>query len=212
MTEDQKQKLIEYGKGYLAPNPLDRTNVYIPIFAGGELLWDAQHRKHENQYLRVDKIEVEDKTVLDIGCNTGYISFRLAEKGAKYILGIDNDSKVLEICDLIKEVDQANNIEFVEANKRDFNSDNPVINNPNFPFDIGLTLSNFDIDATYREMEIYGHYAKVWYLEPTNHPDHFRDKDEFKSYSIEKFSKFGDVEFLTYTDYQDRGLFKVTMK
>lgn len=218
MTEEQKQKLIEYGKGWTDPNPLTRTNVYIPIFAGGELLWDPERRKHENQHLRIDKIEVEGKTVLDIGCNTGYISFRLIEKGAKYVVGVDNDPKILKICNLIKEADQVDNIEFIEVDKKNFTSrmkkqffDNPVTNHSCFPFDVGLTLSNFDIDRTADEMREWGNYAKVWYLEPTNHPDLYKDKDEFKSYSIEKFSEFGDVEFLSYTDYQNRGLFKLTM-
>lgn len=207
-----KKDLLNLGIKSQASNPKDRLNIYIPIYAGGELIWDAQHRKHENQHIRLDKINVENKTVLDIGCNTGYISFRLANQ-AKHIIGIDKDPDILEVCNLIKEIDQVTNVDFIEIDKyKVFDSPvNILSQNPNYPFDVALNLSNFDIDITVRELKYWGNAAKVWYIEPTNHPDHFKDKDEFKKYGIEQFSQFGEVEFLTYTDYQHRGMFKLTM-
>jgi len=209
---DLKTRLQEIIQQKEASNPVDRVNIYSPICLNGELICDTEKRKHENQHIRLNHINVEGKTVLDIGCNTGYISFQLANK-AKHIVGMDKDPKVLEICNIIKELDQVNNTEFIEINKWDvFDSPNNLISqHPNCPFDVALNLSNFDIDVTVQELELWGKIATTWYIEPTNHPDHFKGKDEFKQYGIEQFSKFGEVEFLTYTDYQDRGLFRLTM-
>ena len=211
MTSKQKNKLLQLGELSKHSDLKQRVNVYIPIYANDELIWDAEKRKHENQHLRLNHINVEGKNVLDLGCNTGYISFQLASK-AKSIVGIDKDPQVLEICNLIKEIDQIDNVEFIETNKWDLTQENnPVITHKNYPFDVALNLSNFHIEETVRELELWGHVAKVWYIEPTNHQTHFTEQEETIRQAKEEFSQFGEVEFLTYTDYQDRGLFKLTM-
>jgi SAM-dependent methyltransferase len=211
MTSEQKNKLLQLGKQSNHNDPNQRVNVYIPIYANDELIWDAEKRKHENQHLRLNHINVEGKNVLDLGCNTGYISFQLADK-AKSIVGIDKDPKVLEICNLIKEIDQIDNVEFLEFNKWNLEKDNNLLeNHKNYPFDVALNLSNFHIEETVRELKLWGHIAKVWYIEPTNHQTHFTEQEETIRQAKEEFSQFGEVEFLTYTDYQDRGLFKLTM-
>lgn len=209
---DLKARLQELIQRKGASDPADRVNVYSPICLNGELFCDSERRKHENQHIRLNHINVEGKTVLDIGCNTGYISFQLADK-AKSILGIDRDTNVLEICNIVKELDQVNNVEFMEFDKWELanNPDNDLINHPNYPFDIALNLSNFHIEETVRELKVWGNIAKVWYIEPTNHAEHFTEREETINQSIKAFSEFGTVEFLTYTDYQDRGLFKLTM-
>ena len=211
MTNEQRNKLLQLGELSGHSDPNQRVNIYIPIYANDELIWDAGKRKHENQHLRLNKIDVEGKNVLDLGCNTGYISFQLANK-AKSIVGIDKDTKILEICNLIKEIDQVDNVEFIETNKWDLTQEtNPVITHKNYPFDVALNLSNFHIEETVRELKLWGHIAKVWYIEPTNHQSHFTEQEETIKQAKEDFSQFGEVEFLTYTDYQDRGLFKLTM-
>jgi SAM-dependent methyltransferase len=208
---DLKQKLLEISLKSRAPLLQDRVNIYMPVYAGGDLIFDAERRKHENQHVRFDAIDVEGKNVIDVGCNTGYGTFKLAPK-ANSILGIDKDVKVLEVCNIIKEIDQVSNVEFLEFNKWDLEKDNNLLeNHQNYPFDIALNLSNFHIEETVRELKLWGNLAKVWYLEPTNHSTHFTSREETVQQAISEFSQFGEVEFLTYTDYQDRGLFKLTM-
>ena len=46
--------------------------------------------------LRVDKLEVKDKSILDIGCNNGYLSFICSELGAKSVTAIDVQEPLLE--------------------------------------------------------------------------------------------------------------------
>ena len=216
MTEQQKEYLLSISDNTLPAG--ERVDVYIPVVVGGEVIRDGNRRKHENQHIRLNPIDVAGKTVLDVGCNTGYISFRLKEKGAKYVLGVDKDPKVIRVCNTVKEYDGFTDIDFIEVDKGYFDPTykdkvaNPVLDSEHFPFDVGLIMSNWDIDATTHELGLFRHYAQVWYLEPTNHPSHYKSKEELVEYGVEKFKQFGDVEFLTYTDYQDRGLFKLKVK
>lgn len=207
MTEGQRA----YIKSISDPNPDNnpRIDVYIPVYAGGELIWDGNRRKHENQHIRLNHIDVKDKTVLDFGCNTGYIDFRLVEKGAKHITAIDSKPELIKICMWIWALEKHyNTIEFICADKYEWAKD------CNDTFDIGLNLSNMGYEHTINDLKTYGHLAKTWYIEPTNHLawGEERTKEQIRQYGLDELSQFGDVEFLTHTDYQDRGLFKLVMK
>jgi len=205
MTEGQRA----YIKSISDPNPDNnpRIDVYIPVYANGELIWDGNRRKHKNQHIRLDHIDVKDKTVLDFGCNTGYIDFRLIEKGAKHITAIDLKPELIKICLWIWALEKHyNTIDFICANKYDW------ANECNDTFDVGLNLSNFDYDKTIEELKEYGHLAKTWYIEPTNHNPHYKTTEEILEWGVNELSQFGEVEFLTHTDYQHRGLFKLVIK
>lgn len=185
-----------------------RVDVYIPIVAGGQLVKDAERRTYENQHIRVDHIEVSGKSVIDLGCNTGYVSAELARKGASEVVGVDIKQELVDIGNYVKEVDNLTNLSFVCQNKIDFTLDTNRI------FDVGLNMSNFGYQETIDDLTRYGHIAKIWYIEPTNHPhweEGFWDEDRIKEWGSTELSQFGKVEFLTLTDYQDRGFFKLTM-
>lgn len=206
MTQEQKDHLLKIA--YPHQNP--RVDVYIPVYAGGEVLYDGNRREHQNQHQRLQFLNIKDKSVLDLGCNTGYISNYCAQNGAAQVVGVDLYQNLIDVCNYIKEIDNIPNVEFVCGRKESFeeNWGNKFI----FPFDIGLNMSNHCIEHTTKSLKKYAHLAKIWYIEPTNHPDKFLSKEETKKQGIESFSQFGDVEFLTYTDYQDRGLFKLVIK
>lgn len=206
MTIEQKEHLLKIAE----PNQTPRVDVYIPVYAGGEVLYDGNRRKHKNQHIRLQHLDVKGKSVLDMGCNTGYISNYCAQNGATQVIGVDLKQNLIDVCNYIKEIDNISNVEFicelknsVEENWKDKFT---------FPFDIGLNMSNHNIDVTIRDLKKYGHLAKTWYIEPTNHPDEFLSKEDTVKQATEAFSQFGDVKFLTYTDYQDRGLFKLIIK
>jgi len=48
-------------------------------------------------------VEWKDKTVVDIGCNSGYFSFKAEKEGAQ-VIGLDRENQYLIIANLIKEV------------------------------------------------------------------------------------------------------------
>ena len=49
--------------------------------------------------------------------------------------------------------------------------------------------------------QTYSINAKTWYIEPTNHPENRLSKEEIKEWGERELGKYGDVEFLTFTDY-----------
>lgn len=204
MTPEQKQHLQKLA----APGQDPRVDVYIPVYAGGEVIYDGGRRYHANQSLRLNHLEVTNKSVLDMGCNTGYISNYCAVNGASKVVGIDLKQNLIDVCNYVKEIDNISNVEFICIPKQELEENYP---NLGYPFDIGLNMSNHQISITARDLRRYKHLAKVWYIEPTNHDVERFSKEETKKQGIEAFSEFGEVEFLTYTDYQDRGLFKLTI-
>ena len=206
MTKEQKDYLLKIAN----PNQDPRVDVYIPVYAGGEIIYDGFKRLYKNQQSRLQYLNIKGKSVLDMGCNTGFISNYCALNGATSVVAVDLKQNLINVCNYIKEIDNISNIDFICGLKEDLEKD--YSQKYNFPFDIGLNLSNHNIEITVRNLKKYGHLAKVWYLEPTNHEAHFLSKEETKKQGIEAFSQFGDVEFLTYTDYQDRGLFKLVTK
>tara|TARA_R110000803_G_scaffold164669_1_gene228331 strand:+ start:882 stop:1517 length:636 start_codon:yes stop_codon:yes gene_type:complete len=195
------------------PTPSERIDIYIPVVVEGKVLFDGNKRKHDVQGDRIQHIDINNKSVIDVGCNTGYISFRLAERGASNVLAIDVKDDLIKLGNTIKEIDGVTNIDFLKMDKGELvKPDCEVRNNPNFPFDIGLLMSNWHYDLCIQELNQYRGYATVWYIEPTNHEPHYKTKEEIIDWGTHELSKLGDVEFLTFTDYQHRGMFKLTIK
>jgi len=72
--EDNARKLIPWKKG-----PFRLNDTLIDAEWKSELKWERLK----------DKINLKNKTVLDIGCNNGYFMFRGLEQDPRLILGID---------------------------------------------------------------------------------------------------------------------------
>ena len=47
-------------------------------------------------------LDFEGKTVVDLGCNFGYYSFRVRNAGARDVLGIDLDERIIRGCEILK--------------------------------------------------------------------------------------------------------------
>jgi SAM-dependent methyltransferase len=185
---------------------------YTPIVIDGEVFHEAKSRKHENQF-RFDYIDVKDKTVCDLGCNNGYSSFLFAERGAKKVLAIERDLDIGEILELVADIKNLPNVETYIGMYQEY-----FTKNKNEVFDVAVFTSEQDYNGVLIILscligeQTYKINAKAWYIEPTNHPDHKLSKEEIKEWGERELGKYGDVEFLTHTDYQNRGLFKLEIK
>lgn len=185
--------------------------LYTPIVIDGNVLYEAKSRKYENQF-RFDYIDVKDKTVCDLGCNNGYSSFRFAENGAKRVLAIEKDPQIGKVLQLVANIKNLPNVETYIGLYQEY-----FTKNKNEVFDVVVFTSEQDYNGVLIILScLIGHQtykinAKTWYIEPTNHPDHKLSKEEIKEWGETELSKYGDVEFLTFTDYQNRGLFRLNV-
>jgi SAM-dependent methyltransferase len=69
------------------------------------------HQKFNS--LHIQEHELQNKSILDIGCNEGYFCFKAAELGAKKVIGIDYNKKWIK---LAEERNQYDNVSFVCEN------------------------------------------------------------------------------------------------
>ncbi len=56
-------------------------------------------------------LDFQGKTVVDLGCNFGYYSFHVRNAGAREVLGIDIDERIIRGCEILKalyDVDRVN--------------------------------------------------------------------------------------------------------
>ena len=164
-------------------------------------------RTYENSNIRVDNIDCENKTLVDLGCNVGLITTECAKKGAKYCLGIDSMTPVIDIAKFTAEEQGLKNIDFICHEFHDYFEETV-----SDKYDIALTLSIENYIGVIEDLERLGHIAPVWYIEPTNHTNHKLSKDAIKEWGETELSKFGNVEFIRFTDYQGRGMFRLTTR
>jgi 16S rRNA G966 N2-methylase RsmD len=209
-------------------------SIYLPVKAGGKIIREGNRRFSNQQYKRLDYFDVENKSVIDFGCNVGYITLECKRKGASYCLGVESGKKdLIKIANLCKEIDNLQNVDFVLNDviaKQTFNygwdGEIPSFVKEKLPFDVGFLLSPFSIqlerngetigEQSYKccieQLKCIINYAKVWYIEPTlsipkvNKPN---NKEEVRDWGLENLKQFGKVEFLGFTDYQERSIFKV---
>lgn len=72
------------------------------------------------------------KRVVDIGCNFGTFSFMAAEKGARHVLGVDIDQRIIRGCEILKKLFRIENIDFVATDIRSLDRKQP--------FDMGMMI------------------------------------------------------------------------
>tara|TARA_R100000908_G_scaffold64819_1_gene50161 strand:+ start:1148 stop:1855 length:708 start_codon:yes stop_codon:yes gene_type:complete len=210
------------------------VHIYLPIVVNGELLREGNKRFASKQHKRLDHFDVEGKSVIDFGCNVGYITIECLRKGASYCVGVESYAKsqnLIKIANLVKELDKLENIDFIvndiKAPKHTFNygweGEIPSFVKEKLPFDVGFLLSPFSVKPEHHsegfqsyqdcipQLRLIKDYAKVWYIEPTHAiPNRPKDREVTRDWGLENLKEFGNVEFLGYTDYQNRSLFRVT--
>jgi SAM-dependent methyltransferase len=80
----------------------------------------------------IRRVDFKGKTVVDLGCNFGYYSFIVRKAGARRVLGIDSDARVIRGCEIIKAINALDRVAFQNLD---------IINAKNIgPFDIGMMI------------------------------------------------------------------------
>lgn len=100
------------------------------------------HGKLES--LKLDKTLVKAKKIIDIGCNEGYFCFKLAELGAKNVIGIDKNNKWI---DLAYKRNTYDNVKFVHSDIQYLKT----LNNESFDIIIILSAMHYMCDPIDRD-------------------------------------------------------------
>ncbi|MFZ5428007.1 MAG: methyltransferase domain-containing protein [Thermodesulfobacteriota bacterium] len=104
------QRLRELVSG-LAPEHVYRTiydENYAPVIEGTEPL-DPQGLDDFR------KVDFKGKDVVDLGCNFGFFAFEARRLGAKQVLAVDRETKVLEGGQLLRDVFGLDGVDFVSC-------------------------------------------------------------------------------------------------
>ena len=196
---------------------------YNPIIINGEVYKDSHRRILSEQYKRLDFIDYNNKRVLDVGCYNGYLAYEAIKRGALSYIGVDSNSesdgleKVLDMAKIVKESNNLKNVSFIEG----WCADLPNLVNIE-DFDVVTVLSimpaNNLLDVLLKGSDDISWYKfikdKVVYIEPVNHgivndlP--FTQNEWLKKIEIASNKNDINIEFLTFTDYQNRPLIKLT--
>lgn len=68
-------------------------------------------------------IDFRGKSVLDLGCNFGFYSFLARQLGARRVLGVDIDPRIIRGCALLKEIYGMDGIQFAAADALKLDTD-----------------------------------------------------------------------------------------
>ena len=92
---------------------LSLTKSYQPDpFVSTELQSKSWRKSSDRFDTMIQSLPHQPFTCLDIGCNEGYFTFKMAEKGA-YCLGVDAGRNEIMIADALAKIHKVNNISFV---------------------------------------------------------------------------------------------------
>lgn len=125
--------IANLGKGgYVPGSSATQGYLYNPLpFPGCENMPCHRPNSAERWNLIAAETDFRGKSVLDLGCATGYFSFKAIEAGASYVLGVDHDPKAIVVCQAAIKAFKVKNAEFVQ--KTAFI--------PEEPFDVAFALS-----------------------------------------------------------------------
>jgi SAM-dependent methyltransferase len=88
-------------------------NIWRPVVANGDyLLADGIGDTCDGLAENLGNLDFQDKTVLDLGCNFGYYSFLARRAGARHVLGIDADARIIRGCEIIRVLNGVEGVSF----------------------------------------------------------------------------------------------------
>lgn len=116
MTEYSNEQILSRIKE-LGNEQLWNHDIDLPFgikTIGKEQISHGKNRvKWERLENYIRKIDMRGKRVLDVGCNEGFFSLKLAEMGAKEVVGIDADRLRLKKAEFVSEVLGVENIKYL---------------------------------------------------------------------------------------------------
>ncbi len=223
---DKQQK---YENKIIGMKGFDRHTNYNPIILDGEVYKDSIRRVYKDQGKRLDYIDYKNKRVVDIGCYNGFFAIEAMNRGAKSYLGIDSNSQSdgieLGILSVARVVAASNNLKNVSFKKGWCKDLRKLVKLKDF--DIVTVLSISDANWLFNDLK-KGLVSQDWYnfvkekivyIEPTNHGRATANgseppytKAQLKSQFKKAVKKNPDIniEFLAFTDYENRILLKLT--
>jgi len=228
MDKQQKYKTqIEKIKGF------DRHTNYNPIILGGKVYKDSIRRVYKDQNKRLDYIDYKNKRVVDVGCYNGFFAVEAMKRGAKSYLGIDSNSHsdsiepgILSVARVVAASNNLKNVSFKKGWCKDLSKLVKLKD-----FDIVTVLSISDANYLFNDLQ-KGEINQDWYnfvkekivyIEPCNHgravngkkkPDPPYTKVQLRAQLKKAIKNSPDIniEFLTFTEYENRILLRLTSK
>ena len=89
-------------------------NIWRPLVINTEhLLADGIGEAGDGLAENMGNLDFKGKTVLDLGCNFGYYSFWARRAGARRVLGIDADARIIRGCEIIKALNGVDRVSFL---------------------------------------------------------------------------------------------------
>ena len=88
-------------------------NIWHPVVVNGDkLLANGIGDPLDGIRDRDGVLDFEGKTVVDLGCNFGYYSFFVRNAGARDVLGIDMDERIIRGCEILKALHDVDRVNF----------------------------------------------------------------------------------------------------
>jgi SAM-dependent methyltransferase len=88
-------------------------NIWRPVYDDQHvLLADGIADMRDGSPGDISTVDFHEKTVLDLGCNFGFYSFLAKGLGAKRVLGVDSNARVIKGCELLKAIHKVQGVYF----------------------------------------------------------------------------------------------------
>jgi hypothetical protein len=182
-------------------------HLYSPVIFKDFLVTDGCKRKYDHQHDRIKYIldNINDKeTILDLGCNTGFMINELIRFKDIKATGVDNIGCLIKLCELIHSYQDSKSTfilndmnDFIIACQRNGKTFDNVIIASVFEFEEIISMVDALLSITKKRL----------FLEPTNHK--LYSIEELNKYYIDSFKKIYRIKILGHTDYQNRVMLMV---
>jgi SAM-dependent methyltransferase len=192
LNQSEEYAHYDYGEGYFYQS---FASAHISGFR------NTEERVH---YLGLNTL-VENKRILDIGCNTGFLLLSLANS-YKYGFGFDINPYIVEIANKTKSYLKINNTDFIKSSFEDLQ--------PQPMYDVVLSFANHATFDKNTKQDISSYFQKIasilnddGMLVFESHPPDFEDKTKLENVInvIKTIFHIDDIKQLPLRGFLDKG-------